>query len=61
MNVVNRDNNRFLGRLFNAIRESLEEMDSCPDDSVQDIWNEKLEAWETGLSMNKDYNIEPSE
>ena len=39
-------------RLLNAITEALREMEKCPDDSVQDIWNESLESWETGLRMN---------
>lgn len=46
-------------RLFNAITEALREMDKCPDDSVQDIWNESLESWETGLRMNHLLEITP--
>lgn len=39
-------------KLFNAITEALREMEKCPNDSVQDIWNECLKSWETGLKMN---------
>jgi hypothetical protein len=44
-------------RLFNAIKDALIEMDKCPEDSVQDIWNECLESWETGLRMDHNYNL----
>jgi hypothetical protein len=46
-------------RLINAIRDALEEMERCPGDSVQDIWNEQLESWETGFRMGSDYYLEP--
>jgi len=46
--------------LLNAITEALREMERCPDDSVQDIWNESLESWETGLRMNHLLEIEKS-
>ena len=49
-----------LVRLCNAITEALREMEKCPDDSVQDIWNESLESWETGLRMDHNHNIEPN-
>ena len=49
-----------LVRLCNAITEALREMDKCPDDSVQDIWNESLESWETGLCMDHNLIIEPN-
>ncbi len=45
-------------RLCNAITEAVREMEKCPNDSVQDIWNESLESWETGLRMDNNYNIE---
>lgn len=48
-------------RLLNAITEALREMDKCPNDSVQDIWNESLESWETGLRMDHNLIIEPNE
>lgn len=35
-------------------------MEKCPDDSVQDIWNESLESWRTGLRMDHNYIIEPN-
>ena len=47
-------------RLCNAITEALREMDKCPDDSVQDIWNESLESWKTGLRMDHNHNVEPN-
>lgn len=47
-------------RLCNAITEALREMEKCPDDSLQDIWNESLESWETGLHMDHNHNIEPN-
>jgi hypothetical protein len=50
-----------LVRLCNAITEALREMEKCPDDSVQDIWNESLESWETGLRMDHNHNVEPNE
>lgn len=49
-----------LVRLCNAITEALREMEKCPDDSVQDIWNESLESWETGLRMDHNHNVEPN-
>ena len=49
-----------LVRLFNAIKDAVNEMDRCPDDSIQDIWNEMLDKWETGLRMDHNHNIEPN-
>ena len=49
-----------LFRLCNAITEALREMEKCPDDSVQSIWNESLESWETGLRMDHNHNVEPN-
>ena len=49
-----------LVRLCNAITEALREMEKCPDDSVQSIWNESLESWETGLRMDHNHNVEPN-
>lgn len=51
-------NNKLL-LICNVITEALREMEKCPEDSVQDIWNESLESWETGLRMDHNYNIEP--
>lgn len=45
-------------RLINAITEAVREMERCPDDSTQDIWNESLESWRTGLRMNHRLEIE---
>lgn len=50
--------NKEILNLCNAITEALKEMEKCPDDSVRDIWNEFLESWETGLIMDKNYNLE---
>lgn len=47
-------------RLLNAIKDAVNEMDRCPDDSIQDIWNEMLDKWETGLRMDIHHNIEPN-
>lgn len=45
--------------LCNAVTEALREVDRCPDDSVRDIFNDKLESWDTGLVMDNNYNIDP--
>jgi len=47
-----------LVRLLNAITEAVREMERCPNDSTQDIWNESLESWKTGLRMNHHLEIE---
>ena len=44
--------------LCNAITEAIREQERCPDDSIQDIWNEKLEDWKTGLQMDSSFLIE---
>jgi hypothetical protein len=49
-----------LVRLFNAIKDAVTEMDRCPGDSIQDIWNEMLDKWETGLRMDHNHNIDPN-
>ena len=48
-------------RLLNAITEAVREMEKSPDDSTQDIWNESLESWETGLRMNHLLEVEPND
>jgi len=48
-------------RLLNAITDAVREMEKCPDDSTQDIWNEALESWETGLRMNHLLEVEPND
>ena len=45
--------------LLNVITDALREMERCPNDSTQDIWNEMLERWNTGLRMNHRLEIEP--
>jgi hypothetical protein len=44
--------------LLNAITEAMREIERCPDDSMQDIFNESLSSWQTGLKMNHRYEIE---
>lgn len=44
-------------RLHNAITDALREMERCPGDSPQDIWNEALLTWETGLVMNHRHEL----
>jgi hypothetical protein len=44
--------------LLNAITEAVREIERCPDDSMQDIFNEALTSWRTGLKMNHRYEIE---
>ena len=47
-----------VARLLNAITDAVREMERCPDDSTQDIWNESLESWRTGLRMNHRLELE---
>ena len=49
-----------INRLINTITEALREMERCPNDSTQDIWNESLESWETGLRMDHLFTINPA-
>jgi hypothetical protein len=58
-NAANRSQQRMV-RLLNAITEAVREMEKCPDDSTQAIWNESLESWETGLRMNHLLELEPN-
>lgn len=46
-------------KLLNAITEAVREIERSPDDSMQDIFNEALKTWETGLKMKHNYVIEP--
>ena len=55
-----RNKMRNVNRICNAITEACREMQRCPDDSVQDIVNESLESWETGLRMDHNFNIDPN-
>ena len=48
-------------RLHNAITEALREMERHPNDSPQDIWNESLKSWETGLWMNHRLEVQPND
>lgn len=45
--------------LRNVIKDALTEIEKCPNDSMQDIFNEKLKSWETNLKMNHRFEIEP--
>lgn len=47
-----------LDRLCEAIKDAIEEMGKHPDDCVQDIWNDMLDKWETGLHMDVYHNID---
>lgn len=42
----------------NALMEILREIEKCPEDSIQDIANEKLEQWKCGFRVNPDYSPE---
>lgn len=44
--------------LREAITEMLREIERCPDDSMQDIANEALKTWRTGLRVDSGYVIE---
>ena len=46
-------------KLLNAITEAVREIERSPDDSMQDIFNEALKTWGTGLKMKHNYVIEP--
>jgi hypothetical protein len=59
MNAVPTTSQQRLVRLCNAATEAIREMEKCPNDSVQDIWNESLESWKTGFRMDYNHNIEP--
>ena len=39
----------------------LREIERCPKDSLQDIANDALEKWETGLKVTHSYCVEPIE
>lgn len=54
---LNQETKNFL----NAITEALREIEARPEDSMQDIFNEKLKSWETGLWMSYRYEIETEE
>ena len=45
--------------LLNAITESLREIQSNPEDSMQDIFNENFLKWNLDLYMNHSFVIEP--
>lgn len=47
-----------INNLCNAITEACREIERCPDDSIQDIFNESLKKWETGMKMDFRFNIE---
>jgi hypothetical protein len=48
-------------RLRNAITDACREIQRCPDDSIQDIFNEMFEKWETGITMLHNFVVERSE
>ncbi len=49
-----------VGCLKNAITDACRELQKCPDDSIQDIFNEAFEKWELPLRMDHNFNIEPN-
>ena len=40
----------------NALTDMLREMQSHPDDSLQDITNESLKQWKCGFRVNHDFS-----
>ena len=44
--------------ILNAITDACREMEACPEDSMQDIFNEAFQAWNTNLHMDHHFNIE---
>ena len=45
--------------LKNVITEAFQEIQRCPDDSMHDIFNEKLKRWGmTGIRMNSQFQID---
>jgi len=45
------DERQRLERIASAITDALADMERNPHDSVQDVWNEHLETWRTGLQF----------
>jgi len=45
-------------KLKEAITWMLREIESCPNDSMQDIANDALKMWETNLRVNSSYIVE---
>ena len=45
-------------KLINAVADACNEIQNSPDDSIQDIFNESLKSWETGLIMNSNFYID---
>ena len=45
-------------RICQAIKEACLTINDCPDASIQDIFNESLESWGTGLKMDQNFNVE---
>lgn len=45
-------------KLMEALTAILREIERCCDDSLQDIANEKLAEWETGLRVNIHFVVE---
>ena len=44
--------------LRNVIRDALNEVQRCPNDSIQDIFNAFFESWELPYWMNNQFVIE---
>ncbi len=47
-----------LGCLKNAITDACRELQKCPDDSIQDIFNEAFAKWSLPLRMDHNFNVE---
>lgn len=47
--------------LSNALQQAFREIDDHPEDSIQDIVNECLLSWKTGLRMNSHFEIVPDQ
>lgn len=50
-----------LNLLTNAITEAMRNIEANPGDSPQDIFNESLKSWETGLRMNHRCEIDQAD
>jgi hypothetical protein len=57
LKVIRSQQNGEMIKLKNAITDAMREIQKCPEDSMQDIFNEKLEIWETGLWMDHNFVI----
>ncbi len=47
-----------ISHLTQAITAALRECERCPDDSVEDIFNEQFASWQLPIYMTNNFNIE---